>query len=90
MQNDIESLDDEKKANETSNLGYKYILELSTLQLNSIQKTYTEVYFSIYSHGPKIYIGNSEGFKSSGKIGYIEKEKLKHKLLKYYKFTTLV
>jgi hypothetical protein len=29
-------------------------------------------------------IGNYEGFKSSGKIGYIEDEKLKQKMLSYY------
>lgn len=84
LQNDIESLDNEKEAYEKSNLGYKKILELSPLQLDSIQKTNTEVYFPIYSHGPKINIGNYEGFKSSGKIGYIEDEKLKQQILNYY------
>lgn len=84
LQNDIESLDDGKGAYEKSNLGYKKILELSTLQLDSIQKSNTEVYFPIYSHGPKINIGNYEGFKSSGKIGYIEDEKLKQQILNYY------
>lgn len=84
LQNDIESLDDEKEAYEKSNLGYKNILELSPLQLDSIQKSNTEVYFPIYSHGPKINIGNYEGFKSSGKIGYIENEKLKQQILNYY------
>lgn len=29
-------------------------------------------------------VGNFEGFKSSGKIGYIEDEKLKQKILSYY------
>jgi hypothetical protein len=29
-------------------------------------------------------IGNYEGFKSSGKIGYIENEELKQKILNYY------
>jgi len=84
LRNDIESLDDEKEAYEKSNLGYKKILELSPLQLDSIQKSKTEVYFPIYSHGPKINIGNYEGFKSSGKIGYIEDEKLKQQILNYY------
>ena len=32
----------------------------------------------------KINTANYEGFKSSGKIGYIEDEKLKQKILHYY------
>lgn len=84
MQNDIKILDEEKEAYENSNIGYEKILGLTTLQLDSVQKSNTKVYFPIYSHGPKINIGNYEGFKSSGKIGYIEDEKLKQKILSYY------
>ncbi|WP_306353109.1 DUF6090 family protein [Flavobacterium sp. '19STA2R22 D10 B1'] len=84
LQNDIKILDEEKKAYEDTNRDYEKILGLTTLQLDSIQKSNKEVYFPIYSHGPKINIGNYEGFKSSGKIGYIENEKLKQKILNYY------
>lgn len=84
LKNDISILDEEKKAYEKSNLGYEEILGLTTDQLDSIQKTNTKVNFPVYSHGPKINIGNYEGFKSSGKIGYIEDEKLKQQILMYY------
>jgi hypothetical protein len=84
LQNDIEALDSAKEEYEKTNLGYKKILGLTSLQLDSIQKSNTKVYFPICSQGPKINIGNYEGFKSSGKIGYIEDEKLKQQILHYY------
>jgi hypothetical protein len=84
LKNDIKILDDERKAYEKTNLGYEKLLGLTAFQLDSIQKTNKEVYFPIYAHGPKMNIGNYEGFKSSGKIGYIEDEKLKQKILNYY------
>lgn len=84
LQNDLKILDEEKKAYEETNLDYEKILALTPHQLDSIQKSSKEVYFPIYSHGPKINIGDYEGFKSSGKIGYIENEKLKQKILEYY------
>ncbi|RZJ52483.1 MAG: hypothetical protein EOO44_11645 [Flavobacterium sp.] len=84
LKNDIKILDDERKAYEKTNLGYEKLLGLTAFQLDSIQKTNKEVNFPIYAHGPKMNIGNYEGFKSSGKIGYIEDEKLKQKILNYY------
>lgn len=84
LQNDIEVLDSEKEEYEKANLGYEKILGLTSLQLDSIQKSNNKVNFPVYSHGPKINIGNYEGFKSSGKIGYIEDEKLKQQILHYY------
>lgn len=81
---DIKILDEERAAYEKTNRSYEKLVSFTTLQLDSIQKTNKEVHFPIYSHGPKINIGNYEGFKSSGKIGYIENEKLKQKILNYY------
>lgn len=84
LQNDIKILDEEKEEYEKANLGYEKILGLTSLQLDSIQKSNTKVYFPVHSQGPKLNIDNYEGFKSSGKIGYIEDEKLKQKILHYY------
>jgi Family of unknown function (DUF6090) len=84
LKDDMQSIDVEKKAYQNSNIGYEKILALTTLQLDSIYKSKNKVYFPVYSHGPKMNIGNYEGFKSSGKIGYIEDEKLKQKILNYY------
>jgi hypothetical protein len=84
LENDIKNIDTEKKAYQESNIGYEKILALTAPQLDSIYKSKNKVDFPIYSHGPKMNIGNYEGFKSSGKIGYIEDEKLKQKILNYY------
>jgi hypothetical protein len=84
LKDDIKNIDDEQEAYEKSNISYEKILALTTLQLDSIYKSKNKVDFPIYSHGPKMNIGNYEGFKSSGKIGYIEDEKLKQKILDYY------
>jgi hypothetical protein len=84
LKNDIKNIDIEKKAYQESNIGYEKILALAAPQLDSIYKSKNKVDFPIYSHGPKMNIANYEGFKSSGKIGYIEDEKLKQKILNYY------
>ncbi|KFF18830.1 DUF6090 family protein [Flavobacterium hydatis] len=84
LQNDVKNIDDEKEAYKKSNISYEKILALTPHQLDSIYNTKNKVDFPIYSHGPKMNIGNYEGFKSSGKIGYIEDEKLKQKILNYY------
>jgi hypothetical protein len=84
LKDDIKNIDLEKGAYQESNIGYEKILALTTLQLDSIYKSKGKVNFPIYSHGHIMNIGNYEGFKSSGKIGYIEDEKLKQKILAYY------
>ena len=84
LQNDIKNIDIENKAYQKSNISYEKILALTTLQLDSIYSSKNKVNFPVYSHGPKMNIANYEGFKSSGKIGYIEDEKLKQKILNYY------
>ncbi|MCQ4142607.1 DUF6090 family protein [Chryseobacterium sp. EO14] len=84
LQDDVKILDKEKEVYEKTNLGYEKILSLTSFQLDSIQKSNTKVYFPINSQGPKLNIDNYESFKSSGKIGNIENEKLKQKILNYY------
>ena len=87
LKNDIKNIDIEKEAYQESNTGYEKILALTPLQLDSIYKSKNKVNFPIYSHGQIMSIGNYEGFKSSGKIGYIEDEKLKQKILNYYQIS---
>nr|WP_256527429.1 DUF6090 family protein [Flavobacterium sp. HSC-32F16] len=84
LQNDVESIDTEVKAYHKTNVEYEKILALTTFQLDSIYKSKSKVNFPIHSHGQTLNVGNYEGFKSSGKIGYIEDEKLKQKILTYY------
>ena len=84
LKNDIESIDRELGMYQKTNADYEKILALTTSQLDSIYKSKGKVNFPIHSHGQTMTIGNYESFKSSGKLGYIEDEKLKQKILKYY------
>ena len=84
LQNDVKNIDIEKEAYKKSNISYEKILALTTRQLDSIYKSKNIVHFPVFSHGNIMNVGNFEGFKSSGKIGYIEDEKLKQKMLTYY------
>jgi hypothetical protein len=85
LKEDIENIEIEKKEYEKSNTGYQKLLDLTALQIDSISKSKNNKFnFPVHSQGPKNIIGNFEGFKSSGKIGYIEDEKLKQKILNYY------
>lgn len=84
LQDDIKKLESEKKQYQNANKGYEKILGLTTLQLDSIYRSKDIVHLPVYSHGQIMNVGNFEGFKSSGKIGYIEDEKLKQKILSYY------
>ncbi|KAF2325816.1 DUF6090 family protein [Flavobacterium nitrogenifigens] len=84
LKNDIESIDRELGMYQKTNADYEKILALTTSQLDSIYKSKGKVNFPIHSHGQTMTIGNYESFKSSGKLGYIEDEKLKQKILNYY------
>lgn len=84
LQNDIKKLDGGVEEYQKANKGYEEILRLTTFQLDSIYKSKDEVHFPVFSHGQIMNVGNFEGFKSSGKIGYIEDEQLKQKILSYY------
>ena len=87
LKNDIKNIDNEKEAYQKSNIGYEKILALTPLQLDNVYKSKNKVNFPIHSHGHTMNIGNYEGFKSSGKIGYIEDDKLKQKMLNYYQIS---
>jgi len=84
LKNDIESIDREVGMYQKTNADYEKILALTPSQLDSIYKSKGKVNFPIHSHGQTLTIGNYESFKSSGKLGYIEDEKLKQKILNYY------
>ncbi len=76
-----------KKNKQTSgklDANYKYVLSLKKGQVNdSIIGPHTDVIsFSTYYNS-----GRYEGFKSSGKVGTIENDKLKNNILIYYQQT---
>jgi len=84
LQNDIKLMNEVKGEYQKMNLGYEKILALTSRQLDSIGKSNAKVFFPVNAQGRKLNDANYESFKSSGKMGYIEDEKLKQKILTYY------
>lgn len=68
---------------------YNNIINLKSYQFDSLARSNKTVYFPFHSASKKINEGNYEGFKTSGKIGYIENEKLKKLILSYYQESLL-
>jgi hypothetical protein len=60
------------------------ILKLTSKKSEDLNGKNIDVSFPMYLFMNKINNGNFEGFKSSGKIGYIENEELKKAILHYY------
>lgn len=81
---DLESLKSDRKTYMQMNKSYKDLLSLTVPQFDSLAKVRSEVNIQFHVFGNKISNGNYEGFKTSGKIGYIENEKLKQMILAYY------
>lgn len=81
---DIKNLNDDRGWYLRTNEKYKFIANITLFQLDSLTKNGSAVDLPIHTSGRKISDGNYEGFKSSGKIGYIENEELKQLFIKYY------
>lgn len=81
---DVENLENDKSIYLEISKKYKYLLNLTPFQLDSLKQINFKINFPVQAFGNKINNGNFEGFKSSGKIGFIENEKLKKLILTYY------
>ena len=81
---DLESLKSDRETYMQMNKSYKELLSLTVSQFDSLAKVESEVNIQFHVFGNKINNGNYEGFKTSGKIGFIENEKLKQMILAYY------
>ena len=80
LKKDIKYLSEEKSKLTESKKGLQKILALTTKQMDSIGKI--EIDFFLTTR--RTNDANYEGFKSSGKIGYIENIQLKSKILSFY------
>ena len=80
LEKDIEYMTDEKTKLTESRKGIQKILKLNKKQMDSIGRI--ELDFDLTTR--RTNDANYEGFKSSGKIGYIENIALKSKILSYY------
>ena len=80
LEKDIKILTEEKNNLVESKKGIQKILKLSKKQMDSIGRLEIDFYLTTRRTND----ANYEGFKSSGKIGYIENIELKSKILSYY------
>ena len=87
LKKDIESLNSDKEQYIRTNKLYLFAANVTHAQIDSLEKINEIVSFPVHAPGQKINNGNYESFKSSGKIGFIENEKLKQGLLSYYQKT---
>jgi hypothetical protein len=77
---DIHNMKDEKAKIEESKNGISSLLKLSKKQMEEVGFIDMKIQFNTRRN----IEANYEGFKSSGKIGNIEKRKLKNDILSYY------
>ena len=63
---------------------YDYALSLTSQQLDSLKRVKTNVNLKFDLTPTQLNEGNYQGFKSSGKIGFIDDKNLKKKILEYY------
>ena len=88
LSNDIDSMQTAQTAPKKNRESIAFILLLTESKLDSMIKTKSSLEFQSNIGTTKINNGNYEGFKSSGKIGFIENKKLKKYILNYYQDAT--
>ena len=74
---DLETLKAVKQGNTKKLKEIEFVNALTLQKLDSLEKAKANVYFNANINITKFNVGNYEGFKSSGKIAYIENKKLK-------------
>ncbi len=81
---DLETLKNVKKNKEKNLKEFEFSNSLTSQKLDSLEKAKKNVTLDVGIDIAKFRIGNYEGFKSSGKIAFIENKKLKKMILDYY------
>jgi hypothetical protein len=83
LKNDILELSNEKIELKNNILQFEFLKKITPENFDEFQKE-GKIYLKLMPTYQKTNDGNFEGFKSSGKIGYIENKQLKYKILEYY------
>lgn len=84
LNKDIKSMSEKRTQMSQTIKQYDYLRNLNEKQIDSLTVTKGTIGLKIEYLIRKTNNGNYEGFKSSGKIGYIENKKLKKLILGYY------
>lgn len=84
LNKDIENMSNEKERLSQMIKQYTFLKNLTEERIDSLANKKTGIETSVLYVIRKTNNGNYEGFKSSGKIGFIENKKLKKMILEYY------
>jgi hypothetical protein len=84
LNKDIVNMDEKKTQMAETIKQYSYLRNLSEERIDSLTNKKAGIDIGVTFVIRKTNNGNYEGFKSSGKIGYIENKKLKKLILEYY------
>lgn len=85
LKDDIVNMETVRDDLSKTSANFSYLLSLTPQQLDSLHQVHATTNFQLrISAKSVINTGDYEGFKSSGKIGYIEHKKLKRAILHYY------
>ncbi len=83
LKNDILELEGEIKELKTNIAQFEFLKKITIENYDKFENE-GKIYLKLMPTYQKSNDGNFEGFKSSGKIGYIENKQLKLKILQYY------
>ncbi|MGE5409562.1 MAG: hypothetical protein ACM3MI_01285 [Clostridiales bacterium] len=84
LNKDIQNMTDKKAQMSKIIEEYSYLANLNEARIDSLTNKNGGVGIGLYRIIRETNDGNYEGFKSSGKMGYIENKKLKKMILEYY------
>lgn len=84
LNKDIQNMTDKKAQMSKIIEEYSYLANLNEARIDSLTSKNGGVGIGLYRIIRETNDGNYEGFKSSGKMGYIENKKLKKMILEYY------
>jgi hypothetical protein len=84
LNKDIQSMSDKKTQMSEMIKEYSYLKGLTEERIDSLTNKKEGIGIRLFRVVRKTNNGNYEGFKSSGKIGFIENKKLKKMMLEYY------
>jgi len=87
LNKDIISVSEKEKQMTETIKQYSFLKDLTEERIDSITNKKEGINIGVTYVIRKTNDGNYEGFKSSGKIGYIENKKLKKMILEYYQET---
>jgi hypothetical protein len=84
LSRDIKSMSEKKAQMAEVIKEYSYLKDLTEERIDSLKRKKEGIGIGMFRVVRKTNNGNYEGFKSSGKMGYIENKKLKKMILEYY------